>query len=176
MSRLVLPPALAAALGLAACASGPPEPKRQPDRLESGRAMKPAALLLASFDEDHDYAVSADELDAGLARAFEQADEDGDGALSLMEHARWSRRTAGDAAARPGRFDFDANADSQITRAEFRETLQSFARRYAGDDGIIQFSELTTEAVGRGLAVERPQQQTLPDMPDPTERRRRDPY
>ncbi|WP_022698231.1 hypothetical protein [Euryhalocaulis caribicus] len=135
------------AIALAACGSSPRESQRiGPDQLESGRVMKPAALLFATFDANYDFQITPDELSAGLERSFDTIDTDDDGTIGLIEHARWSERVSGSETARPGRFDFDSNADSRITRDEFNATLEDFARRYAGADGVIQFSELSEDA------------------------------
>ncbi len=146
--------ALAAASTLAACATdgrSDDEDRRQ----ESGQVLKPGGLLFVTFDGNDDYQITQEEVSAGIARAFAEADANGDGAIAMLELSNWSDRVLGGPGARPGRVDFDSNADMRISREEFFNTLNEFAASYAGADGVIGFNELAEEAQSSYLRRER---------------------
>ncbi|MGF1461756.1 MAG: hypothetical protein ACFB2Z_01045, partial [Maricaulaceae bacterium] len=99
--------------------------------------------LIASFDQNGDYQVDAEELDAGLTQAFETADENGDGALSLFEHEDWAALALGDRSALPGRLTLDRDSNSQISAEEFENGFRTLAQGYALETGDIPFARLT---------------------------------
>lgn len=146
--------ALAAGLTLAACAT---DGRRDDEdrRQESGQTLKPGGLLFVTFDSNDDYRITQEEVSAGIARAFAEADANGDGVIAMLELSNWSNRVLGGSGARPGRFDFDSNADMRISREEFTSTLNEFGASYAGSDGIITFNDLVEETQSSYLRRER---------------------
>src|SRR5690606_19214033 len=161
---------LALCAALAACASGA---SRDPDDRRSrprDQGLRPAGLLLASFDSDGDYRIAPAELEAGIGRAFASADTDDDGAVSLIELGDFRARAFGAREALPGPFTFDANQDGAVSRAEFAAALNATAADHMAADGAIPFSALVTDPrAGRELrrggadGVELIQRGRLPD-------------
>lgn len=146
--------ALTAGLTLAACATDGRSDNGD-RRQESGQTLKPGGLLFVTFDANDDYQITREEISAGILGAFAEADANGDGAITMLELSDWSDRVLGGPGARPGRFDFDSNADVRISREEFSNTLNEFAASYAGGDGVIVFNELAQEAQATYLRRER---------------------
>ena len=105
--------------------------------------VRPAGLLIASFDADRDYRVSRAEFDVGAGQAFQNADESADGNLTLFELEDWRLKALGSLDAMPGNMSFDENYNSRITEQEFLDTLiYEFERADKDDDGVVAFSDL----------------------------------
>ena len=130
---------------VAAAAAAQPAPPQgaPPPNTFIGRSVTPAGVLIAGFDSDGDARTSRDELRAGTTRSFGLADGNKDGKLTLIELSNWSTTWLGDASALPGRFDFDRNADDNISPAEFAAELdRRFVRFDADKDDIVIRGEL----------------------------------
>ena len=118
------------------------------------KSAPPAALMLAALDTNNDQKVDRAELEAGADRAFDSADTDRNGAVSIAELADWSRRWLGDAYALPGHFQFDQDQNDTITRDEFHVTFRKLFNQFDQNaDGVLDRSELLTmtlPGMGRG--------------------------
>jgi hypothetical protein len=117
----------------------------------------PVAILIASFDSDHDRVVTRAEFDAGVKASFALGDANGDGVISLIELSHWAETELGDQGALPGRFDFDRDESDSISWAEFKAEFDRRFAEYDKDrDGRITRAELLTlrfkrpEAGGKG--------------------------
>ncbi|KAF0178952.1 MAG: hypothetical protein IV086_01125 [Hyphomonadaceae bacterium] len=118
--------ALAAALSLAACASGPPRggPRGGPGGGDLGSAYRQsaflsgAALLFVQFDADGDYATSKAEAEAGAQREWARA-SGGSTVLSPIQFDLWSAKALGGPNLGPYRLAFDSNVNNEITATEF---------------------------------------------------------
>ena len=106
-------------------------------------AIAPAALLIASFDRNFDYTISAPEIEAGLTQTFTSADKDKSGHLTMMELQNWRRAALGDVDAQPVFLAFDKDFDQRISKAEFDKVLRRTIERADKDEnGEIMFSDL----------------------------------
>ncbi len=118
-----------------------------------GRSATPVALLMVGFDSDGDAHLSRAELAAGIADQFKRADSDGDGQLGLIELASWSRTWLGSENVKPGRFDFDRNADDRISAEEFQTELTRHFNLFDTDrDGSVTRAELLSIDPGKACA------------------------
>lgn len=119
-----------------------------------GRSATPMALLIVGFDADGDARVSRAELAAGIADQFRRADTDGDGQLGLVELASWSRTWLGSDNVKPGRFDFDRDADDRISAEEFQaELTRHFGILDNDQDGVVTRAELLSIDPGKACAL-----------------------
>lgn len=108
---------------------------------EGVKVVAPGALIYASFDRNFDGVVTAEEMEAGAALAFDVADKNRDGFITGFEQTDWAVRmaSAGDVMANAMTFDIDL--DRQVTRAEF---IAGF-KRLAGQinpSGELTFADL----------------------------------
>lgn len=144
ISTLALAVLLANAL--TACTSSKPERRGPPPNMQSGLVLKPAGLLFASFDTDQSYSVSQTELSSGLDRAFDRADDDGSGQLSLIEYQDWAAMALGAPSATPGWMQLDRDGTKSIDPIEFRSRFERIAQSYGlFDGGGIQLADLTSD-------------------------------
>ena len=104
--------------------------------------LKPGGGLLASFDEDNNRKISAEELDAGIRAAFTAADANGDDELTAIEQMDWadSLPTRDDSLANPVRFD--PNLDRRVSFSEFRAVILDLARDYRKDEPELRLASL----------------------------------
>lgn len=136
---------LAAALSLAACASGPPRGGPQGD---VGSAYRPsaflsgAALLFVQFDADGDYAASKAETEAGAQREWARA-SGGATVLSPIQFDTWSAKALGGPNLGPYRLAFDSNVNNEITQTEFTGALiAKFDAWDKNKDGVLTRVEM----------------------------------
>jgi hypothetical protein len=94
---------------------------------EGVRIVRPAAMLFASFDTDHDGQITDAEIDAGAAISFAVADKNHDGAITGFEQSDWATLvgSGGDVLANP--MQFDSDLDRSVTLAEFTSGLHRLA-------------------------------------------------
>ncbi len=105
--------------------------------------LRPAGLLIASFDTNQDYVISRTEFDIGVGIAFGTADTDGDGNLTLFELEDWRAAALGNLDSMPGNMSFDENYNSRISAEEFKATLEyEFTKADGDEDGEVKFGEL----------------------------------
>lgn len=123
----------------AACGGGPGTAHDPVRAVLSGDVM-----MLVSFDTNGDLAITAEEIEAGIAREFARADANGDGVISPIEFQSWSNAVLGGGPMGPYRLDFDRNVDNQITRAEFEAEIRARVREYdENGDGVLTRNEFT---------------------------------
>lgn len=156
---------------------GPPSMELEtltPDAVQSSRpdvrgqisVARSGALLFAGMDADQDYRVTQAEFDASMKTAFNRADTDGSGAVSMIELETWRTKVLGSRDMMPGNLSFDVNVDHRVTRSEFKDALQfEFDRHDENEDGALTFEELLR-------LMDRPRQRRR----DAQERPRRDPF
>jgi hypothetical protein len=110
---------------------------------ENMRIMRPAGLLLASFDRNFDGRITAEELDVGTAGAFAVADKNSDGVISGFEQSDWAKAVGsfGDVLSNP--MTFDADLDRAITPVEFASGMKRISEPLTdGATGQIAFADL----------------------------------
>src|SRR5690349_8684532 len=102
--------------------------------------VSPGALVLASFDANHDGKITPAEIEAGAALAFAAADKNGDGALTGFEQNEWaaSMTALPDILSTP--MTFDQNLDNSVSKTEL---IAGFKRIAASiGPGDITFAQL----------------------------------
>ncbi|NNC35913.1 MAG: hypothetical protein EX271_01795 [Acidimicrobiales bacterium] len=140
-----------------------PRPDVQNPEAESVETLKPqgrvgtsgntvavartGALLFAGFDRNDDYKIDRGEVSDGIERAFERADTDGTGALSLVELEAWRVDALGAIDATPNNFAFAPNFARSVSLAKFKEVLTKVADTLDKDadgnmDGVIKMADL----------------------------------
>lgn len=122
------------------------------------------AMLFATFDTNTDYNINQIEFAAGRTQAFNAADKDNSGSLSLFELEDWREAALGSLDAAPGNLAFDKDYDQRVSRAEFDYALGYVFK--AGDknkDGVLAFSELVK-------VFEMPRRPAIEQEEDPVER------
>ncbi|HET9230661.1 MAG TPA: hypothetical protein VFO00_05205 [Vitreimonas sp.] len=122
----------------AACGGGSPISSAANDPVRA--LLSGDAMMLVSFDANGDLSVTAEEINAGLAREFARADTSGDGSLSPIEFQNWANAVLGGGPMGPYRLDFDRNVDNTITRAEFDTEIRARVDQYDenGDDVLTR--------------------------------------
>ena len=122
----------------AACGGGSPISSAANDPVRA--LLSGDAMMLVRFDANGDLSVTAEEINAGLAREFARADTSGDGSLSPIEFQNWANAVLGGGPMGPYRLDFDRNVDNTITRAEFDTELRARVDQYDenGDDVLTR--------------------------------------
>lgn len=109
--------------------SGEVKSENDRNKLKADR-LKPGGGLLASFDTDNNGKISEAEIQAGVALAFEAADENGDGELTALEQQAWAANlpTRDDSLANPVRFD--PNLDRRVSFNEFSAVIVNLGADY----------------------------------------------
>lgn len=116
----------------------------------SGNTIKVArsgALLFAGFDTNSDYIIDTAEVTAGIDRAFDRADVDKNGSLSLVELEGWRLKALGSLDAAPNNYAFAPNFARSVSPQTFREVLEMVSATLDKDeqgemDGKIPLSDL----------------------------------
>lgn len=106
--------------------------------------------LILSFDTDANGRVTPDELQAGVAAAFENADKNEDGRITPLEQMAWADRlpTRDTSLANPARFD--PNLDRVVRETEFSEVVLTFAATLADETtGDVHLEKLKSRVLGR---------------------------
>ena len=131
-------------------AGPPPGEKAGQGHLANGaQIIAPGAILLLGFDEDGDYLIDEAEVARGLNHAFDRADQDGSGQLSLFEYRDWSAIALGSPTALPDWMTLDRNQDKTITREEFRKAFTRIAERH----GLTQAHPLEVADLAREMEI-----------------------
>lgn len=111
---------------------------RSADRLK----FVPGGALILSFDEDEDQQVNQYELERGIDEAFNLADKNLNGYLSVFEQKEWAStlEVQDDTLANPVRFD--PNLNGSISYEEFAGVISLLAKQYESEKGIIHLESL----------------------------------
>lgn len=120
------------------------------------RIAKPGALLFASFDDDHSLTISIAEIEANAAAAFERADTNKSGSLSIFEQQDWAEAVGSHDGPLANAVTFDTNIDRQVTSDEFTLGLKRLAKSYMGKDATeIEFESLLFNPNGKSTSTKR---------------------
>ncbi|NNE57070.1 MAG: hypothetical protein HKN36_03090 [Hellea sp.] len=107
--------------------------------------IRPAALVFTTFDTDRDYHVTRAEALLGARDAFDRADKDGNGRVSLFELEDWRVAALGSLDALPGNLNFDTDYNNQVFAEEFETALLDLFDRHDEDaDATLKHAELMT--------------------------------
>jgi Ca2+-binding EF-hand superfamily protein len=107
--------------------------------------VEPVAMMIATFDDDHDGKVSRDELKKGVARSFDAIDTAHSGKMGYIVFGDWAKQWLGDVNALPSPYEVDTNGDDQITIDELQASfVRTFARLDKDKDGVLTRAELLT--------------------------------
>ena len=135
---------------------------KAPERRTGARErLAPGGGVLLSFDENADGLVSDAEFDAGLSRAFDIADVNEDGTLTVFEQQDWARGlpTRDDSLTNPVRFD--PNLDRQVSYDEFTLVIRSLAQPYrdelSGDVVLARLKQPDPRRNAREEQIQLPQ-------------------
>lgn len=160
IARTALAALVAASACVAAAAPSYAQADDGLDRLDPNRAERiqpprltvpqPAAFLFASFDQNGDFLMDAEELSAGLDRAFTTLDEDGDDEVSMIAYSDWAEVALTGRYVRPNGPGIDADLSGSVTRAEFTAAFEQLAANYGLSNGPLPFSALLREIQPRG--------------------------
>ena len=114
------------------------------------RVARTGALLLASFDDDHSLSISIKEIENNAISAFDKADTNNSGTLSIFEQQDWARAVGSDDGPLANTVTFDANIDRQITQQEFKAGLVRLGKSYISEgETEIQFADLLFKPNGK---------------------------
>lgn len=115
------------------------------DSIRDARFIRSGALLMASFDANHDFVVSDEEIEAGAASTFLHADADGSGYVSPLEQRAWAARVTSETDVLGNSSFFISAIPGQVGEKEFVAGIKIFAERFRDADGQILFSSFTFE-------------------------------
>ena len=111
--------------------------------LRGMRVARPGALAFASFDVDASLTISQDEIRSGAARAFQTADKNKDGVLSIFEQQDWAAAVGAHDGPLANSMTFDANLDRSVSVDEFAAGLLRLASAYtAPETDTLNLSDL----------------------------------
>ena len=134
---------------------GATAPAQAPATLPATLVVEPVAMMIATFDDDHDGKVTRAELTRGVQRSFEAIDTAHSGKLGYIAFADWATRWLGDANALPSAFETDGNGDNQITLDELQARFaQIFARLDKDHDGVLTRADLLTIRADAGRSFD----------------------
>jgi hypothetical protein len=125
--------------------------------------VEPVAMMIATFDDDHDGKVTRDELKRGVQRSFEAIDTAHTGKMGYIAFSDWAVKWLGDATALPSPFETDADGDNQITLDEMQAKFaQIFTRLDKDHDGVLTRAELLTVRADIGRVWDGRKQKAAP--------------
>lgn len=119
------------------------------DSIGDARFIRSGALLMASFDANHDFIVSDEEIEAGAASTFLHADADNNGYVSPLEQRAWAARVTSETDVLGNSSFFISAIPGQVGEKEFIAGIKIFSERFRDQDGQIHFSSFTFEPKGR---------------------------
>ncbi len=148
--------AMALLVGLAGCSNsgrrGPPGGKEGPPDRQGGLARQsggggmsaqPLAVFIAGLDADADMIVTRDEVQLGVAIAWEAIGQPE--GLRALGYADWQQTAFGGVQAHPAYVAFDNDFDGRISQDEFLDLFdREFVRLDADGNGALVRSELIT--------------------------------
>lgn len=119
--------------------------------LSGGKArfIKSGALLLASFDANHDFEISDEEVEAGARNTFKVADADQNGVITPIEQRDWAARITGEGDVLENSRFFQSAIPNQVTEEEFVAGIKTFATTFANAEGKILFTSFTITPASR---------------------------
>lgn len=154
--------AVAMTFAIAGCAgSGSaqrPDLAELPPAFEPGDGLSasPTALLFVDYDADGDRRTTAAERDSGIARDFQNADGDDNGAVDPAEYSRWARVGLGSEFASPSQQQIDRDGNRQIAPEEFALALrQAFLGLDLDKNDALTRNELVSPRAAASLQSER---------------------
>ena len=102
----------------------------------------PGGALILSFDKDNNELISRSELENGINEAFDLADKNFSGYLSIFEQKEWARtlEIRDDTLANPVRFD--PNLNGSVSYEEFAGVILMLAEQYENEKGTIHLEAL----------------------------------
>ncbi len=114
------------------------------------RVAKPGALLFASFDDDHSLSVTIAEIEANAEAAFNRADTNNNGTLSIFEQQDWAEAVGSHDGPLANAVTFDTNIDRQVTLEEFKAGLIRLANSYmTSGETEIEFASMLINPNGK---------------------------
>lgn len=124
------------------------------------KILRTGALLFAGFDQNGDYSIDTSEVSAGIDTAFDRADKDASGILSLIELEGWRIAALGSENATPTNFTFAPNFARTISREKFTSVLSKISEELDKDDqgeldGKISMSDLLKNYTPRRIRKEK---------------------
>ncbi len=123
-------------------------------RGDSGKMVRPVALIFATMDANHDLIVDKAEMEAAMPAEFARADANKSGEADAFEMTEWGKAELGDADQTPNRTSFDVDLNGGVSLTEFRRGMEiEFAKLDLNSDGRIERSEML---VGRGMPMMEP--------------------
>ena len=130
---------------------GPPPIGPQPPTL----VVEPVAMMIATFDDDHDGKVTREEMRKGVERSFYAIDTAHTGKMGYILFSDWAKLWLGDPNALPSPFEVDADGDNQITLDELQASFgRIFARLDKDKDGVLTRTELLTVRADAGRSFD----------------------
>ena len=115
------------------------------------RFIKSGALLIASFDADHDFIVTTDEIKAGARLAFKIADANSNESMSPLEQRSWASKIASERDVLGNASLFAGAIPGQVSEDEFVRGLVTFSERFEDQEGMIRFTNLTVQPGGQDV-------------------------
>lgn len=105
--------------------------------------IRSGALLIASFDSNHDFMVTDEEIETGARNTFAVADSDGNNVVSPLEQRAWAARISGEDNVLGNASLFVSMIPGQVSEDEFVAGLKIFSDRFRDEEGQIYFTGLT---------------------------------
>jgi len=125
--------------------------------LRGVRVVRPGALLFASFDADGSLTISVDEIRSSAQKAFDRADANANGTLTIFEQQDWAKEIGASDGQLANAVSFDSNIDRQVTFEEFAAGIERIAQPYIDPEiGEIPYSNLILKPNGEKQRKPRP--------------------
>lgn len=133
--------------GLASAQERLPARESGHDRNRAGALLiEPGALLFITFDANHDFEITPDEIELGARSAFQHADADNNNTLTPIEQRNWASEFASenDVFANPS--VFPAAIPNQVTEDEFLMGLITLSEHFQDENDRIFIRDLVSDA------------------------------
>jgi hypothetical protein len=150
------------AAGLSACASDLRPDRRGLER--PSRVVVPEALLFLEYDTNHDRVIDRAELEAGIARSWQEVAHGAD-AVSLIAVRDWLTEVLGASDLSWSATSFNRNFNGRVTQAQFHdEIVREFERLNTGhDDRLTRAQLLQSLPQDTRIPAQRPAAQDRPE-------------